>query len=533
MICHASADEVGKTIGATPGDQGNKEVLVRSFYSKPWNYVIRCMDTAMRERIATAMENAANNSNCGYSQPHRNDLLKACRQFGYDPAKATIPCDCDCSSLVTVACIYAGIPEKDLYKSNNCCTTSNIRSRLMATGKFITLTEKKYLNGDQYLYRGDILLREPGHVAVNITDGKFVTEESKPTSTSDVKMVDVSKHNTITDYKLLASQIKKIIIRCGYRSSTTGVITEDPSFKKHIENCLANGMTVGVYFYDQSINEAEATEQANWVMNIIKPYNVALPVYIDSEAMKNHDGRADNISKDQRTKNILAFCNRIQKLGHAAGVYASSGWYKSMLNFDSIKQFSIWCARYSSTPPDIPRYDIWQYGSEMYSWASGAIDTNIIYTDLKISNTSTVTPSVTPAATPSAGLMPEKTILLMGQVNIKEGTLNVRKLPSADSPIVLQLKKDQYVQLRGDLGTWYRMDLGYVSKKYIKEVHGIVTGDNLRVRSTPDSSLTTNVVTTLPINTEVIVCTAGNGWYYVLLDNGTTGWVSGQYLKLK
>ena len=96
-----------------------------------------------------------------------------------------------------------------------------------------------------------------------------------------------------------------------------------------------------------------------------------------------------------------------------------------------------------------------------------------------------------------------------------------------------QLKKGQYVQLRGDFGDWYRMDLGYVSKKYIKEVHGIVTGDNLRVRSTPDSSLTTNVVTTLPINTEVIVCTAGNGWYYVLLDNGTTGWVNGQYLRLK
>ena len=73
---------------------------------------------------------------------------------------------------------------------------------------------------------------------------------------------------------------------------------------------------------------------------------------------------------------------------------------------------------------------------------ASAIDTNIIYTDLKISNTSTVTPSITPTTTPSAGLTPEKTILLMGQVNIKEGTLNVRKLPSADSPIVLQLKKD-------------------------------------------------------------------------------------------
>ena len=539
MIAHASIDENGTTTGATPGDQTLKEVYIRSWYSKPWNYVIRCTDPTMRERIAVAMENAANNNSIGYSQPHRNDLLKACRSFGYDPSKAAIPCDCDCSSLVSVACMYAGIPENQLYISGNCCTTSNIRSKLMATGKFMTLTDSKYLNGDQYLYRGDILLREPGHVAVNITDGKFVTEESKPTSTSDVKMVDISKHNTITDYKLLASQIKKIIIRCGYRSSTTGIITEDPSFKKHIENCLANGMTIGVYFYDQSINEAEAIEQADWVMNVIKPYNIALPVYIDSEAMKNHDGRADNINKDQRTKNVLAFCNRIQQLGHAAGVYASSSWYKSMLNFDSIKQFNIWCARYSTTPPDIPRYDIWQYGSEYYPWATNIIDTNIIYNlkvDAKPTATTQSKPSTPnkPASTSqSSGLTAEKPILLMGKVDVKEGTLNVRTLPTTDAPIVTQIQKGTYIQLRGDLGTWYRMDMGYVSKQYVKEAHGVVIADKLNLRSTPDKTDNNNIITTIPNNTEVIICTAGNGWYCILLDNGQTGWVSGMYIRLK
>ena len=531
MICHASLDENGKTIGTTPGDQTGKEVVVRSWYSKPWNYVLRCTDATMRSRIVKAMEAAANNPSVGYSQPHRNDLLKSCKQFNYNPANASIPCDCDCSSLVTVACIYAGIPEKDLYKSNNCCTTSNIRSRLMATGKFITLTDKKYLNGDQYLYAGDILLREPGHVAVNITDGKFVTEESK-TKDDEIRMVDLSKYNTVTDYRVLAEQIKYVIVRVGYRSYEKGIITEDPLFKKHIENCIANGMTVGVYFYDQSINEAEAIEQANWVVNMIKPYKLGLPIYIDSEySNKQHDGRADNISKEQRTNNVLAFCNRIQQLNYGVGVYASDSWFKSMLNFDQIKHLNIWCARYSTQKPTISKYDIWQYGSEYYSWATGVIDTNIIYN--MSSEIKPTVPSKPTQTQESINLTPEKAILLMGQVNIKEGTLNVRKLPDTNAPIVTQLRKGSYIQLRGDLGTWYRVDLGYVSKKYIKEVHGIVTGDKLRVRSTPDSNLQTNVITTLPINTEVIICTAGNGWYYILLSDGTLGWVSGDYIKLK
>ena len=337
----------------------------------------------------------------------------------------------------------------------------------------------------------------------------------------------------VTDYKLLAQQIKYVFVRVGYRSYEKGILTEDKSFKTHIKNCLANGMNVGVYFYDQSLNEVEAEEQAVWVANMLKNYKINLPVFIDSEySNKKHNGRADSLPKEQRTKNVIAFCEKIKELGYTPGVYSGNSWFTHQLEFDKLSKYIIWCARYSTEKPTVPKYDIWQYGSERYTWATDIIDSNTIYTDLKLKGDTT--PTVKPNPTPSpSGSIEEKPILLMGRVNITEGTLNVRKLPTADSPVVTQLKKGQYVQLRGDLGDWYRMDLGYVSKKYIKEVHGIVTGDNLRVRSTPDSSLTTNVVTTLPINTEVIVCTAGNGWYYVLLDNGTTGWVSGQYLRLK
>ena len=539
MIAHASQDEKGGTTGATPGDNNNKEVVTRSWYSKPWNYIIRCTDANMRERIAQAMEAAANNNNIGYSQPHRNDLLNSCRKYNYNPANATIPCDCDCSSLVSVACMYAGIPENQLYISGNCCTTSNIRSRLMATGKFTTYTDSKYLTSDQYLYRGDILLKEPGHVAVNITDGANATQTQQQATVTN-KAVDISQYNTITDYKAMINQVKNIIIRCGYRGSGSGVITVDQLFQKHIENSIANGANIGIYFYDQSINEAEAIEQADWVVNAIKPYlsHIKMPIYIDSEAMRNHDGRADNISKEQRTKNVIAFCNRIKENKLIPGVYAGNSWFKSMLIFDQLKQFNIWCARYSTTPPDIPRYDIWQYGSEYYSWAAKPIDTNIIYRLSSnnqaepVNNTPSTPNKPTPKPQP-AGLTAEKPILLMGKVNITSGTLNIRQQPNTNSPVVGVLQKGVYVQLRGDLGTWYRMDFGYVSKQYIKEAHGVVTANKLNVRSTPDSSANNNIITTITLNTEVIICTANGDWYNILLSDGTMGWVKGTYIKLK
>lgn len=528
IIIHASIDENGTTVGTTPGDNTQKEVTIRSYYKKPWNYMIRCIDPKMRERIANAMELAANNDLIGYSQVRRNTLLNTCRNLGYNPGAVKVPCDCDCSSLVTVACIYAGIPEEALVTNGNCCTTANLRTKLVNTKKFKIFNNSKYLDSDQYLLKGDILLREPGHVAVNITDG---VNANKKTIT-ETKAVDISQYNTITDYRALASQFKNIYIRIGYRSYGSGTLTLDKSFKKHIDNCLANNMNVGIYFYDQSLNEVEAVQQADWVANKLESYKITLPVYIDSEySNKKHDGRADGISKEQRTKNVIAFCNKIKARGYTPGVYASDSWFKSMLIFDQIKNYNIWCARYSTEKPTISKYDIWQYGSENYNWATKPIDTNIVY-GLSVENTIS-TPNKPSAAQDSTGLTPEKPILLMGQVKINEGTLNVRKLPTTESEVVLQLPKDGYLQLRGDLGTWYRTDMGYVSKKYVKEVHGVVIADNLRVRSTPDTSNNNNIITTLPNNTEVIICTAGNGWYYILLDNGQLGWVSGMYITLK
>ena len=533
-IGHASIDERSKASGGQAGDQNNKEVCIRDWYNKPWGYVLRPKDTAIAEKMASACEKGCANPAVGYDQSQRNTLKTQAVACGMDLSKITTPCECDCSSFMTVCAECAGV--KIPYSGSNAPTTSTMQSAFMSTGQFDYLTDSKYLTSDKYLKRGDVLVAPGSHTVMSLENGSGV--KSTQTSTSNKKAIDISQYNTITDYKLLAQQFKYIFIRIGYRSYEKGILTEDKSFKTHIKNCLANGMNVGIYFYDQSLNETEAEEQAVWVANMLKDYTITLPVFIDSEySNNNHNGRADSISKGQRTKNVVAFCNKIKALGYTPGVYSGNSWFTSMLDFNKLSNYIIWCARYSTQKPTVPRYDIWQYGSEYYNWATKNIDTNIIYTDLKIKEATKNTNSKSaskPTSTPTpSGLTTEKPILLVGQVNITEGSLNVRKSPSTDAPIVAQLQKGQYIQLRGDLGTWYRMDLGYVSKQYIKEVHGIVTGDKLNVRSTPNSSLTTNIITTIPKGTEVIVCAATTGWFNILLSDGTMGWVSEQYLKLK
>ncbi len=168
-IAHASLSENG-TVNGIRGDQTNKEVCIRDYYQKPWTSVIRFKDPDMREKVAYAMEGAAANDKWGYSQPDRNSGLREARKVGYDPSKVTVPVNTDCSALVTVACIYAGIAEEALVKYANSATTSVLQSRLKATGEVQIFTTPDYTTKTDKLLRGDILLATGKHVAVVVKD---------------------------------------------------------------------------------------------------------------------------------------------------------------------------------------------------------------------------------------------------------------------------------------------------------------------------------------------------------------------------
>ena len=181
MISHASIDERGNIVGGKSGDQTGKEVCTRPYYSKGWNVVVRMKTPAMREKVADCMVKAVDNNYIGYNQARRMTLINYARNVGYDPSKVTTPCDCDCSSLVTLACIYAGIREASLIVGGNAATTSTLRKRLQATGAVDVFTSKDYTASDSKLIRGDILIKEGSHTAV-------VTQAQKP-SKSPIEVV--------------------------------------------------------------------------------------------------------------------------------------------------------------------------------------------------------------------------------------------------------------------------------------------------------------------------------------------------------
>ena len=161
--------------------------------------------------------------------------------------------------------------------------------------------------------------------------------------------IDVSKYQGNIDWaKVKASGIDYAIIRVGYRGYGSGVLVEDPTFKRNIQGATAAGIKVGVYVFSQAINTQEAVEEASLCLEATRGYGLALPIYFDSEySTSRRSGRADGLSQSQRTRIAVAFCETVRSGGRAAGVYASKTWFYYQLNYSEISRYSIWVAHYA------------------------------------------------------------------------------------------------------------------------------------------------------------------------------------------
>lgn len=191
--------------------------------------------------------------------------------------------------------------------------------------------------------------------------------------------IDVSKWNGNIDWNAVKnSGVSYVIIRCGYRGSTTGALIEDPKFRANIKGASAAGLKVGIYFFTQAVNEVEAVEEASMVLGLIGGYGISYPVFLDVE---KSGGRADGIDKNTRTAVCKAFCQTIQNSGYKAGIYANKTWLTSYINTGSLSGFKIWLAQYAAAPTySATKYDMWQYSSkETVAGISGSVDMNISY----------------------------------------------------------------------------------------------------------------------------------------------------------
>ena len=151
----ARVDERGRYAGGAAGDQTGKEVSTQDYYvhSKGW-YVLRPKNPDVANGIANSMSRACSNSNIGYDQGDRLNIVK----HGTNTKTKT---ECDCSSLVRVCVKEAS--GKDVGNF----TTANEASVLERSGLF---EKRKSVGPLTKLYNGDVLVtKTQGHTVVVVS----------------------------------------------------------------------------------------------------------------------------------------------------------------------------------------------------------------------------------------------------------------------------------------------------------------------------------------------------------------------------
>lgn len=165
-IVHASIDENKNIKGGLAGDQTGREVCIRDWYLKNWQYVIRPMSEKIANKAVDIAISIALNPNVGYNQAKRNTLYKELKNHDY-MVDAIGKCETDCSAFMTVCYIAAGV--SGLEYETNAPITSTMVKAFRSTGQFEILSSAEYLRIDAKLRPGDVLV-QPGHHTVMVTD---------------------------------------------------------------------------------------------------------------------------------------------------------------------------------------------------------------------------------------------------------------------------------------------------------------------------------------------------------------------------
>lgn len=190
--------------------------------------------------------------------------------------------------------------------------------------------------------------------------------------------IDVSEHQGQINWEEASKAIDFAFIRLGYRGYTSGNIVTDAYYSTNMQNAIANGVPVGVYFYSQATSYEEGVEEANYVLNLLGDYTLSYPIVLDREDPMQEDARTNNMTKEEHTQAALGFLETIEAAGHSAMIYSYQMYYALYLDMEQIYKYPTWYAQYSNEPVWPYEFSIWQYSeSGEVPGIYGSVDMNI------------------------------------------------------------------------------------------------------------------------------------------------------------
>ena len=179
--------------------------------------------------------------------------------------------------------------------------------------------------------------------------------------------IDVSEWQTEIDWTEVANtvdtegrRIEFVMIRAGRRGEEQGGLYEDTMARKHYAGAKAAGLKVGAYFFSQAISPQEAVEEANFLLEITRDWQLDMPVVF------NWEHRADQyrtavVDAPLLTQCVRAFCDTVSQAGHTPMVYFNVADSFGRLQLQELTAYQFWLAQYDGFLDYPYRVEMWQY----------------------------------------------------------------------------------------------------------------------------------------------------------------------------
>ena len=204
-------------------------------------------------------------------------------------------------------------------------------------------------------------------------------------SDSNVKAVfgiDVSYAQKDIDWrKVKKAGVEFAMLRIGFRGYGEGTIVQDNRFERNIREASEAGIDVGVYFFSQALNEKEAREEALWVIDVLKDYNITYPVVFDWEFYTNiPEARSNNMDGETLTTCALAFSDEIAKAGYTPMIYFNMSLGYLYYDLSEITDYHFWLAELNGPPIFYYNFQMLQYShTGKVEGIEGDVDLNLCF----------------------------------------------------------------------------------------------------------------------------------------------------------
>lgn len=199
-------------------------------------------------------------------------------------------------------------------------------------------------------------------------------------STPSVLGIDISYwQGTIDWQQVKEAGVEFAIIRAGWRGSEQGVLAVDDYVHTNYAGASNAGIKVGAYFFSQAISVAEAEEEARYLLDIIKDWNVEMPVVFDWEYVSaaSRTGKVDARTLTDCTK---AFCEIIKAAGYTPMIYFSADQSFNGIYLEELTDYQFWLAQYNTVLNYPYKIEMWQYtDTGSVPGISGNVDINLYF----------------------------------------------------------------------------------------------------------------------------------------------------------